>query len=187
MERPAERAGRMDMQGEVLTTSEAAQGSGVARETIARWCRDSAINCGKQGRHWTVDKSSLYDFVANHTPKSDPVKDQTIASTAASKPSSKLPAVSALWEHRWDDRVLCGFGEWLSAAGLSDDDAAFAVADVWSFYSYAVVPTLLAYPPMAVSAKRDEPTAKTWLHLPLEFSNRSLRASEIMKLRLSFA
>lgn len=74
--------------------------------------------------------------------------------------------VADVWAERWSDAALCDLGRWLVAHRHSDDEAMHAVARVWSFYSYAVAPVFRDYPPMALSARRDEDTTLVWLHLP---------------------
>ena len=59
-----------------------------------------------------------------------------------------------VWTERWSDPALRALGRWLVLDQFSDDVAMHAVARVWSFYSYAVVPVFAGYPPMALSARR---------------------------------
>lgn len=84
-------------------------------------------------------------------------------------PPRRLPEGAGnplLWNERWADPALRALGRWFTIHDLPDQVAADAVATVWSFYSYTVVPAWFGYPEMGLSAKQDGEAAQFWLHLP---------------------
>lgn len=73
------------------------------------------------------------------------------------------------WSTTWGDPALQSLGRYLEAHGLSAEQAALTVEQIWLFYSYEALPMLRDRLPMGIAAKEVDAKVKLWFFLPADF------------------
>lgn len=82
------------------------------------------------------------------------------------------------WSRRWADPSLQELGRKLVERHVTDEDASFAVENIWTFYSNNVLPIFRRRVPMGLGAQYgDDQSSSVWVYLPtLESSDAALGA-----------